>query len=96
MIKHIVFWKMKPEVTMEQKLEIKRRLEALKDVIPEILEIEVGLDYMRKETSSDIALYSVFKSDSDLSAYQVNPEHVKFGEFLKPLVAERRAVDYEF
>ncbi len=95
MIKHIVFWKMKPEVTMEQKLEVKRQLEALKGVIPEILEIEVGIDYLRKETSSDIALFSVFNSDADMNAYQNHPEHIKFGAFLKPLVAERRAVDYE-
>lgn len=94
MVKHIVMWRMKPEVTAAQVLELKEQLEALKGSIPEIVEIEVGIDYQRKEASSDVSLYSVFNSEADLGTYQVHPEHVKVGVFLKPLVAERRVVDY--
>lgn len=95
MIKHIVMWKMKDGVTLDQKKEVKTRLEALQGVISELVSIEVGIDYVGSKASADVSLISSFASKEDLAAYQVHPAHQAVGVFLKTLVAERRAADYE-
>ena len=94
MVKHIVMWRMKPEVTEEQIAEMKAQLEGLKGKIAELIDIEVGIDFQRKEASSDVSLFSVFNDEAGLNAYAIHPEHLKVVDFVKPLVAERRVVDY--
>ncbi|QBG46930.1 Dabb family protein [Verrucomicrobia bacterium S94] len=95
MIKHIVMWKFKDDVPLEERVEMKARLEALKGVAPTLLDIEVGLDVLGTDQSKDIVLYSEFASLEDLKAYAEHPEHVKVGEFIKLRVCERHAVDFE-
>ncbi|MEN8254279.1 MAG: Dabb family protein [Verrucomicrobiota bacterium] len=95
MIKHIVMWKFKDEVAEAEKVEMKRQLEALKGVVPSLVDIEVGLDISNKEASMDMVLYSEFQTLEDLAAYAGHPKHLKVVEFVKPLVCERAVVDYE-
>lgn len=95
MIRHIVMWKFKPETTGEERLEMKRRLEALAGVVPGLLKIEVGMDVAGKEASKDMVLCSEFNTLEDLASYAVHPEHLKVVDFVKPLVCERAVVDYE-
>jgi hypothetical protein len=95
MIKHVVMWKFKSEVTEADKLEMKRQLEALTGVVPSLVNIEIGMDVSSKEASMDMVLYSEFKSLEDLAAYAGHPEHLKVVEFVKPLVCDRAVVDYE-
>lgn len=95
MIKHIVMWTFKEDVAEADKLEMKRQLEALKGVVPTLLDIEVGLDVSCKEASMDMVLYTAFQSMDDLVAYAVHPAHLKVVEFVKPLVCARAVVDYE-
>ena len=95
MVKHIVMWRFKDGVSEADKLEMKRQLEALKGVVPTLIDIEVGLDVAGKDASMDMALYSEFASMDDLEAYAVHPEHLKVVGFVKTLVCERAVVDYE-
>ena len=95
MIKHIVMWKFKDGVTDADKQEVKRQLEVLEGIVPEAIEIEVGLDVLKSDQSFDMVLNSTFQSLEDLKIYAAHPEHVKVGAFLKTLVCERVAVDYE-
>ncbi len=99
MIKHIVLWKLKEDETgwskQENAFELKRRLEALKSQIPDILELEVGFPIEKGETVSDVALYSLFKDKEGLVAYQNHPEHQKVVAFVRQIAIERRVVDYE-
>jgi len=95
MIKHIVMWKFKDEVAEADKLEMKRKLESLKDVIAPLIEIEVGLDVVGSDASKDMVLYSVFETLDDLRTYAEHPEHMKVVDFVKPLVCERHTVDFE-
>lgn len=95
MIKHIVMWKFKEGVAEADKLEMKRKLESLKGVVPTLVDIEVGLDVVGSDASKDMVLYSEFNTLDDLKAYAGHPEHLKVVEFVKPLVCERHVVDYE-
>ncbi len=99
MIKHIVMWRLKDQAlgaSAAQNAErLKSRLEALKETIPQIREIEVGLNLNPSPASSDVVLYSVFESREDLEAYQKHPEHQKIAGFVSEIRSERRVVDYE-
>lgn len=91
MVKHIVIWPMKPDVTAEQKVEMKNRLEGLTDKVSELRNIEVGID----EDSGTMSLYSEFNTAEDLATYQAHPDHQAVVAFVKPLVAGRSVCDYE-
>ena len=95
MIKHIVMWKFKDGVAEADKLEMEQRLEALKGVVPSLLEIEVGLDVTCSDASKDMVLYSEFNTLDDLKAYAQHPEHLKVVDFVKQLACERHVLDYE-
>ncbi|HVM32831.1 MAG TPA: Dabb family protein [bacterium] len=98
MLKHIVFWKLKPEAqgapASENGEAVKRLLEGLKPLIPEILELEVGFQIRPSADQPDLALYSRFKDEAALEAYQRHPEHLKVKDFIGKVVASRHTVDY--
>ncbi|MGL4874499.1 MAG: Dabb family protein [Clostridium sp.] len=95
MIKHIVSWDLKGENKKEDGLEMKKRLEELKDLISEIKLIQVGINVNKTSFAKDIVLYSEFESLEDLEKYQVNPYHVKVGEFVRSVTENRIVIDYE-
>ncbi len=99
MIKHIVFWKLKPEAdgrsAQENAALMIAKLNGLKALVPQVVEIEAGADFNRSEAAWDVALYTSFASRADLDAYQVHPEHLKVVEFVRAVVASRCVVDYE-
>jgi len=41
-----------------------------------------------------VVLYSEFRSQKDLEAYQRHPEHIRVAEFIEKVREERRVVDY--
>jgi len=99
MVKHIVMWKLKDEAEGKSKqanaLELKKRLEDLKGKVPDIVELEVGLQMGPDETASDVILVTLFKDKAGLDNYQKHPDHQKVIPFVKQVVSERRVVDYE-
>ena len=95
MIKHIVFWNLKEENKEANALELKKRLEALVPLIPEIVKLEVGINVNPSDMAYDICLYSEFESMDTLNTYQNHPEHVKVGEFIGDIRTSRVVCDYE-
>jgi hypothetical protein len=99
MIKHIVFFTLKPSAECrsahENALEMKARLEALYGRIDGLLKLEVGIDFSRTDASADVALYSEFADRASLDAYQVHPEHVAIARWVAVLRESRTIVDYE-
>jgi hypothetical protein len=99
MVKHIVFWKLKENANGNTKAEnallIKEKLEALNGRIKGVLKIEVGIDFSKTESSSDVVLYSEFASREDLDNYQGHPEHKALLPFITEARSERIVVDYE-
>jgi len=98
-IKHIVMWTIKDGVdgkTKEQNiLRLKVLLDDLVDKIPEIKELEVGVNYNSSPAAFDIVLYSVFKDKEELAIYQAHPDHVKVKDFVAKVADKRAVVDYE-
>jgi hypothetical protein len=101
MIKHIVFFGLADNAEGKSKAEnakiIKSELENLKNLIPEIKMIEVGINCPdAPKTNFDIALYSEFDSLQTLDIYQEHPEHKRVAAFIGKVRTSRAAVDYEF
>ncbi len=96
MVKHIVMWKLKDEAEGNSKAEnaqkIKAMLEALPDVIPDILEMQVGINENGGEF--DAVLISAFPSYDALKAYDGHSEHLKVRAFIKAVSCGRSALDF--
>ncbi len=93
MIRHIVMWKLKEENMQENARRIKEILEALPKHIPQIVELEVGLN--EKEGTFEVGLVTKFNSFDDLKIYDAHPEHQKAREFIRSVVESREVLDYE-
>jgi len=97
-MKHIVMWSLKEGGTpagLATAQEFKRRIEALREVVPGILALEVGIDINRTPDAFDVVLYSEFTTAEALAAYGVHPEHQKVVAWFGSARLERRVVDYE-
>ena len=88
-------WKFK-EDQHENMLVFKERLLALKGQIPEIRDMEVGININPSERSFDAVLVSTFDSMEALRSYSVNPLHVAVSDFCKTIRTQSASVDYEF
>lgn len=97
MVKHIVLFKLREELPVNEKLEIgerfKQAIEALPAKIPFIRNIEVGLNMNPAETWN-IALYSEFDTLEDVKAYASHPDHVAASQILASAKENRACVDY--
>lgn len=98
MIRHIVMWRIAPcEDKTEKAKAMKENLEALKDKIDVIEDIEVGINFEGSDLASDVVLVSTFKTQEALGEYQNHPAHKAVGAaYVRPYVSERRVCDYEF
>lgn len=94
MIKHVIMWKFKPE-EREKMFQFLDGLKALHGQIPQIVDMEVGVDY-GGEGHYDAVLISTFRSKEDLAAYKVDPRHVAVSSLCKSIRTDRVAVDFEF
>lgn len=99
MVKHIILWKLKEELTAEEKAEIKAGikagLESLAGKIPGLLEIQVHTEGL-SGSNMDLMLESSFVDEAALKGYGVHPEHVAVAEgMVRPYTAVRNCLDYE-
>ena len=99
MVKHVILWTLKDELTAEEKLEVKQGikegLEGLKGVVPGIVEIKVNIDGLAS-SNADLMLDSTFESEEALKAYAVNPAHVAVADGkVRPYTKLRSCLDYE-
>jgi hypothetical protein len=92
MFTHIVFFKLKNK---EQVPEARDILLSMAGKIPELKELEVGVDVLHTERSYDLALVTRFDSLEDMNTYQVHEYHVnEVLQYIKPMIESSKAVDY--
>jgi len=96
MIKHVVFFKFRPDVPEEKIQRLEKGLNGLPAIIPEIKEFQVGRDVIRSERSFDLALISAFEDLDALQHYQVHPDHQAVVALVKEIAEKVAAVDYEY
>lgn len=95
MFTHIVFFKLKDN-TEENIKKVASILEAMKGKIPELKEIEVGIDVLHTDRSYDLSLITKFASKEDMYSYQVSAYHVnEVLKYIKPMINSSATVDYQ-
>ena len=72
MIKHIVCFKLKEGESGEKAAEV---LRSMKGKIPEIADLEVGVDFLKSERSYDVILQVTLKDEAALERYQKDDYH---------------------
>lgn len=79
MVKHVILWTLKDNLTREEKAVIKKGikegLEGLAGRIPGLTEIKVYTEGL-PGSNADLMLDSSFADEDSLKGYAVHPEHV--------------------
>ena len=99
MVKHVILWQLKDELTAEEKKEVKKGikegLEGLAGEIPGLLEITVQIEGLAS-SNADVMLDSSFTDEDALMAYAVHPAHVAVADGkVRPYTKNRACLDYE-
>lgn len=99
MVKHIVLFQFKAELSEATKKEARERFKnkimALPAQLSIIREIEVGFNLNPNE-QWDICLNSSFDSLEDVAFYSNYPDHQAAAKELKAYLSGRSCVDYQF
>jgi len=97
MLRHIVAWNFKDGFTAEENqanaIKVKAELEELKQLIPEIVDINVDINLL-DSSNRVIMLDSYFENEKTLAAYKVHPEHVRVGDFIGTVLQDTTAIDF--
>ena len=100
MIKHIILWKLRSEMSASEKQEaakaIKEGLESLQGQVPGLVDIHVQIDGRLDSSNADIMLDSTLVSEEALKGYAVHPAHVAVANgVVRPNTELRTCLDYE-
>ena len=99
MVKHIILWQLKDELTVEEKQEVKKGikegLEGLAGKIPGLTEIKVQIDGLAS-SNAEVMLDSTFEDEAALKGYATHPEHVAVADGkVRPYTKTRMCLDFE-
>jgi len=100
MVKHIILWQLKDELTEEERAEllpkIKEGVEALVGVVPGLLGMTVTIDGLLPTSNVDWMLDATLEDAEALKTYATYPDHVAIGQSLIfPNIKSRTCIDYE-
>jgi putative aminopeptidase FrvX len=100
MVKHVILWQLKDELTAEEKVtvkaEMKDALEGLMGKIPGLLEVKVYTEGLESSKNAEVMLDTTFTDEEALKAYAVHPEHVAVADGkVRPFTKYRACLDFE-
>ena len=99
MVKHIILWQLKDELSAEEKKEvragIKAGLEGLQRQVPGLVDIRVQTEYLAS-SNVDVMLDSTFEDEAALKGYAMHPAHVEVADTkVRPYTKTRACIDFE-
>ena len=99
MVKHIILWQLKDELSTAEKAEIKANiktgLEGLAGQIPGLVEVHVNINGL-PSSNADLMLDTTFESAEALKGYSKHPAHVAVSDSkVRPYYKNRVCLDYE-
>ena len=100
MVKHIILWRLREDLTAEEKESVKQGikagLEGLAGRIPGMVDITVNVDGRLDSSNADVMLDSTFTDEAALKAYAMHPEHVAVADGkVRPYTSLRTCLDFE-
>ena len=101
MVRHVILWKLKEELSPEEKQSIKKEikagLEGLVGKVPGLVEVTVNIDGRIDSSNCDLMLDSVLESPEALKIYAQDPEHQTVANCkVRPYTIQRTCLDYEY
>lgn len=99
MVKHVILWQLKDELSDAEKAAvkagIKEGLEGLAGKIPGLVEVHVNINGLPSSTA-DLMLDTTFESAEALKGYSAHPAHVAVADGkVRPYTKARFCLDYE-
>lgn len=99
MVKHVILWQLKEELSDAEKAaikaDIKAGLEGLAGQIPGLVEIHVNINAL-PSSNADLMLDTTFESAEALKSYSTHPAHVAVANSkVRPYYKNRVCLDYE-
>lgn len=99
MVKHVIIWTLKDEISDEEKVQVKKNikegLEGLAGKIPGLVEIKVYTEGLAS-SNTDLMLDSTFEDEASLAGYAVHPDHVAVAQNkVRPFAKIRSCFDFE-
>jgi hypothetical protein len=94
MIKHVVFFKFKLDISAVEREAGISSLRGLPDKIDLIRSFELGEDVLKLPRSWDLVLVATYDDLDALQTYATHPDHVPVAELLKVLCDAIGSVDY--
>ena len=100
MVKHIILWTLRSELSESEKAGIKagikEGLEGLVGQVPGLLDVKVNIDGRLDSSTCDVMLDSTLESPAALAAYAKHPAHVAVADTkVRPFTAQRTCLDFE-
>lgn len=100
MVKHVILWTLNPELSAEEKNNVKQGikagLESLVGKVPGLLECKVNISGRLDSSNCDVMLDSTLESEAALKAYATHPEHVAVADTkVRPYTVQRVCLDFE-
>ena len=99
MVKHLILWQLKDELSAEEKsvikTEMKAGLEALEGKIPGLLDVKVQIEGLTS-SNAEVMLDTTFTDEEALKVYATHPEHVAVADSkVRPFTKTRLCLDFE-
>jgi len=95
MFTHIVAWKYKDTTDEPTREDHRNRLRALADIIPDIVEFEVGADVLHLDRSYHTGLIARYKDEAAFDFYTVHDAHQAVAGLGKEIAEHVVSVDFE-
>ena len=100
MVKHIILWTLNPELSEEEKQNVKKGikegLEGLVGVVPGLIDVKVMIDGRLASSNADVMLDSTLESAEALQGYAQHPDHLVVANGrVRPYTVSRACLDYE-
>ena len=95
-LQHVVSFKFKSTATAQDITKVEAAFRALKQSIPQIAAFEWGTNVSKEKKDKGFTHCYIltFKSQQDLDAYIVHPEHKAFGKLVGPLLDDVFVIDF--
>ncbi len=100
MVKHIILWTLRPELSEEEKQTVKQGikegLEGLVGKVPGLIDVKVNIDGRLASSNADVMLDSTLESEEALKGYACHPDHLAVANGkVRPYTVSRACLDYE-
>lgn len=99
MVRHVILWKLKEELTEAEKADIKagikQGLEGLAGQVPGLLSVTVYTEALPSSAGADLMLDCTLADEAALKGYAVHPAHVAVANSkVRPYTAVRTCLDF--